>query len=123
MALRTMWARRCQGQDKALCQLSHSWEEVASDQRALGLAQTRARTAPKSSWDALKPIKSALTEKKTMALLNNPQSELGKQLLRDKFNLPPPTTAPQLRQCGKKKTGDMNCHIYSGKSIQVCTKT
>lgn len=50
---------------------------------------------------------------KVATLISNPQNELGKKILREKFNLPPPTVN-KIRQCGQKELAGK---VFSGKSI------
>jgi len=50
---------------------------------------------------------------KMTALISNPQNELGKKILREKFNLPAPTVN-KIRQCGQK---ELSGKVFSGKSI------
>lgn len=66
-----------------------------------------------------KPVKTELTEKKTMKLMANPQSEMGKKILREKFNLPPPIQK-RIRSCGQKL--DAGKRPFPAKSILLIIK-
>ena len=50
---------------------------------------------------------------KWASLISNPQNEIGKKILREKFNLPAPTVN-RSRTCGKK---ELSGKVYTGKSI------
>ena len=64
----------------------------------------------RQSWS--RPGKTDLNDKKVASLISNPQNELGKKILREKFNIPGPVVN-KIRQCGQK---EFNGKVFSGKS-------
>lgn len=69
----------------------------------------------RQSWS--RPARNDVTEKRMAALISNPQSELGKKILREKFNLPAPA-ASKPRQCGQK---DLAGKLFPSKSTPLLT--
>ena len=69
--------------------------------------------------DISKPIRAELLERKSLLLMQNPQSDVGQRLLREKYNLPDPLPLAY-RSCGQRT--DLSGKVFSAKSKVVTNK-